>query len=313
MSQQCASVHEGEEEEGNRLLALRKVVDQLARVKGETKEYRFTFALGDLLLSRCAADISRQDVLEHLGEPPKIPSSELGRPTAVVSAWNAAVDRTLGEDPLVERPFIFPGREGRNGWWYLKWTQPPEPDGAIAVSYRALPGRSRLSFWLRLLFHKDAYNLQRAADRFAFFGPIIGPFIVIMLIVAAISVLAVANLLFGNASSDMIPSIAAAALIFIWPYLKLHSFFRYRSMLLGDFAADQVVLDLEKSSDGQRMGRFIIISADCPLCGGEVALDKGWREFGRPIVGRCRHSPIEHVFTFDRARMRGAPLRASRD
>jgi hypothetical protein len=55
--------------------------------------------------------------------------------------------------------------------------------------------------------------------------------------------------------------------------------------------------------------------ADCPLCGTEgpgrsaVRLDSGRLEFFGRIVGRCRHAPNEHVWSFDHITQRGSFLR----
>ena len=55
--------------------------------------------------------------------------------------------------------------------------------------------------------------------------------------------------------------------------------------------------------------------ADCPLCGAQrqglsaVRLDSGRIEFYGRIVGRCRHAPNEHVWSFDHITGRGRFLR----
>ena len=54
---------------------------------------------------------------------------------------------------------------------------------------------------------------------------------------------------------------------------------------------------------------------DCPLCGVDgpgrsaVRLESGRMEFFGRIVGRCRHAPNEHVWSFDHVAQRGKALR----
>jgi hypothetical protein len=46
----------------------------------------------------------------------------------------------------------------------------------------------------------------------------------------------------------------------------------------------------------------------CPLCGGKVEIESGgFRYFGR-LIGRCRESPREHIFSFDHVTRSGRKL-----
>lgn len=49
-------------------------------------------------------------------------------------------------------------------------------------------------------------------------------------------------------------------------------------------------------------------SAECPICGWMVKLDKGEPDFPGRIVGRCEENPREHVFSFDRSSKQGRRL-----
>lgn len=49
-------------------------------------------------------------------------------------------------------------------------------------------------------------------------------------------------------------------------------------------------------------------SAECPICGWMVKLDKGEPNFPGRIVGRCEENPREHVFSFDRSSKQGRLL-----
>lgn len=46
----------------------------------------------------------------------------------------------------------------------------------------------------------------------------------------------------------------------------------------------------------------------CPICAGEVEIAAGGQAFPRRLVGRCRDSPLEHVFSFDPLSLTGLPL-----
>jgi hypothetical protein len=46
-------------------------------------------------------------------------------------------------------------------------------------------------------------------------------------------------------------------------------------------------------------------SAECPICGWMVKLDRGEPDFPGRIVGRCEENPGEHVFSFDRSSKQG--------
>lgn len=50
-------------------------------------------------------------------------------------------------------------------------------------------------------------------------------------------------------------------------------------------------------------------TADCPSCGGKLAIASGRREFHGRLVGRCNRAPNEHVFSFDPVLRRGKSLR----
>jgi len=57
-----------------------------------------------------------------------------------------------------------------------------------------------------------------------------------------------------------------------------------------------------------RLG-LVRYAATCPVCGAKVLLADGGREFHGRLIGRCRESPDEHIFTFDRVTRSGKNLR----
>jgi len=54
--------------------------------------------------------------------------------------------------------------------------------------------------------------------------------------------------------------------------------------------------------------RLIKYVSKCAICDAQIYLDKGEPDYAKRIVGRCKESPREHVFTFDRVTLIGKPL-----
>jgi len=80
--------------------------------------------------------------------------------------------------------------------------------------------------------------------------------------------------------------------------------------ILLPFKEDHVTLEL-RPRNNERRGEFAFVryTAVCPVCAGKVLLHEGGRDFRGRIVGRCRDSPREHVFSFDQKLHIGNPLR----
>lgn len=70
-------------------------------------------------------------------------------------------------------------------------------------------------------------------------------------------------------------------------------------------------LQLIRDKESKRSGWLNLVrySGTCPLCAGTVELTSGRREFPGRIIGRCRDSPLEHVYSFDPVSLIGQPLR----
>jgi hypothetical protein len=62
-------------------------------------------------------------------------------------------------------------------------------------------------------------------------------------------------------------------------------------------------------SENTRYFKVIRYKSCCSICGSEVMLHNGGREFFSRLVGRCSKSPREHVFSFDKVTLLGYPLR----
>jgi len=80
--------------------------------------------------------------------------------------------------------------------------------------------------------------------------------------------------------------------------------------LLAPWSKDNVTLELRPSSE-DNAGELVFAryASTCPICNASVVLFDGGKDFPGRIVGRCRRSAREHVFSFDLARKIGRPLR----
>ncbi|MGJ7503677.1 hypothetical protein ACSFBF_25195 [Variovorax sp. ZT5P49] len=80
--------------------------------------------------------------------------------------------------------------------------------------------------------------------------------------------------------------------------------------LLTPLSKDNVTLELRPSTEDS-VGALVFVrySSTCPICNGSVELFDGSKDFPGRIVGRCRRSAREHVYSFDLARKIGRPLR----
>lgn len=70
-------------------------------------------------------------------------------------------------------------------------------------------------------------------------------------------------------------------------------------------------LRLTRNKEKKRSGWLSLVrySSTCTTCAGTVELSNGREDFPGRIIGRCRDSPMEHVFSFDPISLSGHPLR----
>jgi len=71
-----------------------------------------------------------------------------------------------------------------------------------------------------------------------------------------------------------------------------------------------VEISRSKTTDAPSTIHVHRYSANCPICGWMVKLDRGEPDFPRRIVGRCEEHPREHVFSFDRGSNRGVLIQS---
>jgi len=99
------------------------------------------------------------------------------------------------------------------------------------------------------------------------------------------------------------------------PYRFLNELFDLRIVMapsvLTPISLDNVTLEMRRRDADDEVGElaFVRYTAVCPSCDGQVLVDSGRSEFPSRLIGRCRRSAREHVFSFDHVSRIGVPLR----
>ena len=99
------------------------------------------------------------------------------------------------------------------------------------------------------------------------------------------------------------------------PYRFLNELFDLRIVMapsiLTPITLDNVTLEMRRRGADDEVGElaFVRYTAVCPNCDGQVLVDSGRSEFPGRLIGRCRRSAREHVFSFDHVSRIGVPLR----
>lgn len=99
-----------------------------------------------------------------------------------------------------------------------------------------------------------------------------------------------------------------------WHFSNTFRLFEDRIMIAPDWMlawkefGATVEINRSKDVDGPSTILVQRYSANCPICGWMVKLDRGEPDFPRRIVGRCEEHPREHVFSFDRSSRLGVLL-----
>lgn len=102
-----------------------------------------------------------------------------------------------------------------------------------------------------------------------------------------------------------------------YTYQRSNFFFEDRLIMASDhllgFKETNIVQELVTVNDTE--GNFLYKKVQlvkyvsvCKVCGAQVVLEKGEPNFARRIVGRCKESPREHFYSFDRVTKKGVRL-----
>lgn len=81
--------------------------------------------------------------------------------------------------------------------------------------------------------------------------------------------------------------------------------------LLTPINEDRVTLELRRANSSDEVGElaFVRYTATCAKCSGQVDIHAGGQEFQGRLIGRCRRSAREHVYSFDPVLRVGVPQR----
>lgn len=101
-----------------------------------------------------------------------------------------------------------------------------------------------------------------------------------------------------------------------WHFNRIFRLFEDRIMIAPDWMLAWkefgATVEINRSKDTNAPSTIHVYrySANCPICGWMVKLDRGEPDFPRRIVGRCEEHPREHVFSFDRSSKRGVLIQS---
>lgn len=181
------------------------------------------------------------------------------------------------------------------------------------VTYQRVPAKEiKLAFYMKPFF-KDGEMKNRSIKGLSF---LLGWMLLSIGFIAVLIVLAFAVTALGNEyiTFQILSFIMLAGCTFIT--------IKYMSRPIMRLAFDRVIkapeltlsfkeydaeIEMHRDFKEQRT-RFTRFTATCPICTGEITLQKGEKHHLQPLVGKCSESPFIHVYSFDRALMTGKLL-----
>ncbi|WP_454737173.1 hypothetical protein [Cupriavidus necator] len=192
-------------------------------------------------------------------------------------------------------------------------TSPMPPGGIAYVRDVTLSP----AFWVKPLV-KAGFALK-GWRRFLFLGYGLGGLAIISLLLVLLW-LTIATRATQLPGSELFTLLLLAGMVTWAGYTLLRPFWRLidlRIIMAPDALVSlrergvQIEAAKEPSADGQsvRIIRLVRYTGRCPICGEDVHLQDGKKEFPDRLVGRCDEHPAEHVFSFDRHTKVGKPLR----
>ena len=82
------------------------------------------------------------------------------------------------------------------------------------------------------------------------------------------------------------------------------------------FENDSAQVEIRDSGRRDKKGEKLfsisltVYQSTCLVCDSPVVVDKGEGEFKHRLIGKCIHSPVEHIYSFDHVTRKGVPLRS---
>ena len=313
------------------LAALEQLQRHFALYTGPERS-RQGFELLEALSALTAAKACRGVSLDHLGfEPAEIaehlswPSLEDAEPTRVGTVINAAWKKALklfdgmregyretaGEQGvlriLVPRKLPSAGRVPSQYRWEME-LEPGAQSPRTEIPVGGLRYRREWvdNYRVGILGLGVVLNPLRIALFLSLFS-ILG-LLVLFLVAASYN-----NLRTGNLAALAVTTAGAGCLV--WAMYRMYSPLadakRWRVVAVPEFLQPLTSLEamqLVYDPEGEHIVRAVRHVGECPRCGRRVTVDEGDRAFPDRLVGRCRGSPREHVYSFDHLSLLGQPL-----
>lgn len=179
------------------------------------------------------------------------------------------------------------------------------------LRYREHEPQVRLSWWGRLNI-PGAGSPTSPYRKWPFQIPLLTAIAIFVVFALYLTLVMISN---RQAPLDRIlaatTTVAVMLLIYRWMKHRYGTLLDDRVLLLdaSNVAGflDGATLEFDHK-DGKKEVQLRRYISECPICNGEVHLTDGARSYPHRLVGRCVDSPQEHVFSFDRVTLEGAPL-----
>ena len=68
---------------------------------------------------------------------------------------------------------------------------------------------------------------------------------------------------------------------------------------------DNADMEMYKGDSKFRITRITAFQSVCPICSVQIQIDYGKPDHKELLFGRCRESPLAHVYSFDRDTLKG--------
>lgn len=176
------------------------------------------------------------------------------------------------------------------------------------IQYRRVSSKDvKISFFMKLFF-KDGELKNRSIKGLVFFLILLSSFfivtgfsILIIFVVAVTATPILLQLLFIGLFVSFFYAVMKFGIMPFWSLVES----RVVKAPLYTLSIKEYDADIEVHRDGKiQRTRFTRFIAHCPICTGEISLRNG-KEYNQPLVGRCIESPFMHVYSFDRATLKG--------
>lgn len=176
------------------------------------------------------------------------------------------------------------------------------------IQYRRIPSKDvKISFFMKFLF-KNGELKNRSIRGLVFFLILLISFFIVagfftltIFVVALTTMPILLQLLFIGLFVSFFYVMTKFGIMPFWSLVES----RVVKAPLYTLSIKEYDADIEMHRDGKiQRTRFTRFIAHCPICTGEISLRNG-KEYNQPLVGRCIESPFMHVYSFDRATLKG--------